>query len=108
MDIRISAFLVKRQRPLQHDPDRSVCAAYSIDGILIYSTDGVLTYSIDGIPTYSIVKGAFNTTLFFQFMEEKVLPLCNPFPGPRSIVVMDNVAFHRHSVLYTGIRTVSI
>jgi hypothetical protein len=36
--------------------------------------------------------------LFNSFIEQHVLPLCNQYPGPRSIIVMDNAQIHRSQV----------
>jgi len=45
-------------------------------------------YSADGFIAWQIIQGSFTTELFDNFVHEKVLPLCNPYPGPRSVIVM--------------------
>jgi hypothetical protein len=47
-------------------------------------------YTIDGYIAYQIMQGAYTAELFELFITEEVLPLCGPYPGPRSILVMDN------------------
>jgi len=55
-------------------------------------------YTLDGYITYDIVHGSYNAELFRIFIENKVLPLCSPFPGPRSVLIMDNASIHRSQV----------
>jgi len=56
-------------------------------------------YSLDGYIAWDIIHGSYNTVLFNTFIENHVLPLCNPYPGPQSIIVMDNASIHRSLVL---------
>ena len=58
-------------------------------------------YTIDGFLDYSMVHGSYNTALFIEFVEQKVLPHCTPFPGPRSVIVMDNAVIYRSLVFTT-------
>ena len=51
-------------------------------------------YTVDGFIDWEIVHGSFTGGLFQEFIENKVLPRCNPYPGPRSIIVMDNAPIH--------------
>ena len=39
---------------------------------------------------YRAVDGA----LFAYFLKEQVLPRCNPFPGPRLVLVINNYSIH--------------
>ena len=55
-------------------------------------------YTINGFITWQIEHGSFTKELFEDFMREKLLPLCNPFPGPRSVIVMDNAPIHQMEV----------
>jgi DDE superfamily endonuclease len=41
---------------------------------------------------------AINVERFEDFIEEDVLPHCQPFPGPRSVIIMDNASIHRNDV----------
>ncbi|KAF9225124.1 hypothetical protein BS17DRAFT_701298, partial [Gyrodon lividus] len=52
-----------------------------------YSIVPILT--LDGIITYDIVKGSVTSDCFIQFLHER-LPLTNPFPGPQSVLILDN------------------
>ena len=51
-------------------------------------------YMIDGFITWEIVYGSFSAELFEDFIENKVLPLCNPYPLPRSVIIMDNAPIY--------------
>jgi hypothetical protein len=54
-------------------------------------------YTIDGFITEKIFRPhSFSVDLFeFQkFIEFNVLPRCNSYPGPRSVIIMDNAPIH--------------
>ena len=54
--------------------------------------------TIDGYVTWEIVHGSFTAMLFEDFIKNKVLLLCNPFPLLRSVIIMDNAPIHRTEV----------
>ncbi len=47
-----------------------------------------------GIIECTIIEGSFDTQLFFQFIKDLVSKMM-PFPGPNSVVVMDNCRIHK-------------
>ena len=55
-------------------------------------------YSVDGFITWQIVHGSFDAALFENFLHVCVIPNMQPYPGPRSVLIMDNAAIHRTSV----------
>jgi hypothetical protein len=55
-------------------------------------------YTADGFMIWDIEHGSFTQELFEDFIEHRLLPLCNPFPGIRSIIVMDNAPIHHSEV----------
>jgi len=54
--------------------------------------------TIDGYVACSVYEGGIDADTFYAFVKDKVIPLCTPFPGPRSVVIMDNAAIHRKEV----------
>jgi hypothetical protein len=48
-----------------------------------------------GIISMKLVEGSIKMDDVHKWIEEDLCPLLNPFPGPRSIVVMDNMPSHR-------------
>ncbi|TFK78702.1 hypothetical protein K466DRAFT_506868, partial [Polyporus arcularius HHB13444] len=50
--------------------------------------------SVDGMIALDIFEGSVNKDRFLQFLNEELAPKLNPYPGPRSVVVMDNCAIH--------------
>ena len=58
-------------------------------------------YTVDGFMNWEIVHGSFDKPLFNTFVQVKILPFCSPFPGPRSVLVMDNCRIHHSEVLAT-------
>lgn len=49
----------------------------------------------DGIIHCDIVEGAFNSELFYSFTA-RLLDQMQPFPAPKSVIVMDNCRIHKH------------
>lgn len=54
--------------------------------------------SLDGILHVSIIEGSFTTSRFADFIEG-LLDNMNPFPGPNSVVVMDNCRIHKSDLI---------
>eukprot|EP01083_Nonionella_stella_P060269 157477_1 len=52
-----------------------------------------------GVLVYEIMFGACNEALFCEFMIGKLTPNLNIYPGPCSIMFLDNVQFHHTPVL---------
>ena len=48
-----------------------------------------------GICAASLKKGRVNAKDIIQFIEEELLPIVTPYPGPNSIIVLDNMPVHR-------------
>jgi len=55
-------------------------------------------YTIDGFLTWEIMQAGFDKQSFNDFVRNQVLPYCNPFPGLRSVLVMDNCKIHHSEV----------
>ena len=55
--------------------------------------------TIDGYIACKLYRGAVNAERFSDFIQFDVLPKCEPYPGPRSIIVMDNASIHRAEVV---------
>jgi hypothetical protein len=56
-------------------------------------------YTYDGFVDWEIIRGNYNADLFVNFVEEHVIPHTTPFPGPRSVLIMDNCGIHHDQVL---------
>ena len=48
--------------------------------------------SVNGYLSYLIYQGSITAEIFELFVEQQVLPHCMPYPGPRSIVILNNAA----------------
>nr|GAT48928.1 transposase domain-containing protein [Mycena chlorophos] len=48
----------------------------------------------DGIAALDIFEGSVTKDRFLGFLEQQIAPILTPFPGPRSVVVLDNCAIH--------------
>ena len=57
-------------------------------------------YTCEGFIDWEIIQGSFNADLFCIFLEEHVIPHATPYPGPRSVLIMDNCKIHHDEVLY--------
>jgi transposase len=51
-------------------------------------------YTIEGYVAGMTFPGTCNATIFEEFIIDHVLPICNPYPRPRSVIVMDNASIH--------------
>jgi transposase len=51
-------------------------------------------YTIEGYITATTFYGTCTGQIFENFIIEQLLPLCNPYPGPRSVIIMDNASVH--------------
>ncbi|KAL9938161.1 hypothetical protein V8E36_002784 [Tilletia maclaganii] len=51
--------------------------------------------TLEGALAPRAVKGAFNEARFRSYLRYELLPSMRPYPLQRSVVVMDNVAFHK-------------
>lgn len=50
--------------------------------------------SLDGILTVEIIEGSFTRERFEEFVDG-LLDHMTPFPGPNSVIIMDNCRIHR-------------
>ena len=55
-------------------------------------------FTVDGYIACNVYDGAVNGERFEDFIENDVLPHCTPYPGPRSVIIMDNASIHRGEV----------
>ncbi|KAJ7622506.1 hypothetical protein FB45DRAFT_870685 [Roridomyces roridus] len=53
---------------------------------------GLLT--LDGMVASTVVEGSMKRVDYLAFLEHEVMPLTTPFPGPLSVLVMDNARIH--------------
>jgi transposase len=72
--------ICSQSRPIQRSERWSILPALTIDGYL----------------DYIIHQGAITADLFIEFVEERVLPHCSPYPGPRSVLILDNASIHKN------------
>jgi hypothetical protein len=54
--------------------------------------------TVDGYIACDLYHGDVDDERFINFIQHNVIPLCTPFPGPRSVIVMDNASIHRGEV----------
>lgn len=60
--------------------------------------------ALNGIIHCDIVEGAFDSSLFYTFIE-RLLDRMEQFPGPNSVIVMDNCRIHKMSDTLELIKT---
>ncbi|KIK60258.1 hypothetical protein GYMLUDRAFT_106434, partial [Collybiopsis luxurians FD-317 M1] len=49
--------------------------------------------TLDGIVAYDVVPGSVTSQKFLKFLE-CYIHLTNPYPGPHSVIIMDNCSIH--------------
>ncbi len=68
--------------------------------VLFYESMSMARYSIllaillNGILHVSILKGSFDSESFCEFINVLLMQI-NPFPGPNSVIIMDNYRIHK-------------
>jgi len=55
--------------------------------------------SINGYLDYIVFQGSITADLFVEFVEERVLPHCSLYPGPWSVLILDNASIHKDARL---------
>ncbi|KIY48499.1 hypothetical protein FISHEDRAFT_25021, partial [Fistulina hepatica ATCC 64428] len=48
------------------------------------------TLTLDGYIAVRVVKGSITSEELYNFLIEDLIPKLNPFPEPRSVVILDN------------------
>jgi transposase len=51
--------------------------------------------TVDGYLSYTIFQGSITSEILEDFLECSVLPHCTAYPGPNSVIVLDNASIHR-------------
>lgn len=47
-----------------------------------------------------IMQGSFTSVMFFYFVQNTLLPYCNPYPVQYSVIVMDNCQIYQHPLIH--------
>lgn len=85
MLISFSSFIKNRGYKAVHDQPAKRNLTYSV----------VAAINVDGFVAYNIFPGSMNASKLFYWTLFRLLPNCNPYPGNNSVIILDNVAFHR-------------
>ncbi|KAG2744232.1 hypothetical protein P692DRAFT_201722169 [Suillus brevipes Sb2] len=59
----------------------------------------VAAITTEGYVSAHVVEGSFDGETFLAFVAVKLLPYMNPFPGERSVLVLDNCRIHHNEDL---------
>src|SRR6266536_47163 len=81
--------------PARYTSDRNKDASWSL--LAAYIVLGYLLY-------YVIKEGYFNLEIFLEWLEDYFLLFCNSYPGPNSVIVLDNVGVHTLLTVEIAIR----
>jgi len=61
--------------------------------------------TIDGYIACNVYEGGVNQRTFDAFIRDDLLPKCNAFPGPKSVIIMNNATIHKSDVILISIPT---
>jgi len=64
------------------------------------AVSGIAALASDGILSFRIVSENVNNELFIETLRNDVLPLMNPFPAPKSVLILDNAPTHNATEIY--------
>jgi transposase len=78
----------------RYSGDRTRGHTWSI--LAAYATTGYF-------PCYAVREGYYNVEAFHTWLVEELLPLCNPFPGPNSVIILDNASSHCNPIIAEAI-----
>ena len=56
-------------------------------------------YTQDGFIDYEIIHGSYNAEMFKEFLRNHIIPHTTSFPGPQSVLIMDNMRIHLNDEL---------
>jgi transposase len=70
---------------------------HKVDGKRSENYSVLPALTVDGYIACNVYQGAVNAERFRAFLEQDLLPRCCRYPGPRSVIVMDNAAIHNVS-----------
>jgi transposase len=59
----------------------------------------LLALTQEGYLDWIIFQGSITTELFLEFVQERVLPHCSTYLGPRSVLILDNASIHKSAEL---------
>jgi transposase len=54
---------------------------------------------VEGYFAWLIYQGGITSDIFLMFIRDQVLPHCEPYPGKRSVLVLDNASIHHNQAL---------
>jgi transposase len=62
--------------------------------------------SVEGFFGWHMTEGTFDRKAFHKAMIEKIIPSLNPYPLPRSLVVLDNAKIHMYKELIDAVNAI--
>ncbi|KJA25913.1 hypothetical protein HYPSUDRAFT_133934 [Hypholoma sublateritium FD-334 SS-4] len=65
----------------------------------------VAAITVEGYVSTRVIPGSFNAAEFYDYVVEQILPDTNPYPGNRSILIMDNCRIHHNLELLDMVNT---
>ena len=81
--VRKFGYALRGEAPVYH---RFLVRGTRISAITVMCTEGVVDYSL--------TTGTVNADNFFDFVRGQLIPNMQPFPGDRSVLVMENCSVH--------------
>ncbi|KAI0694913.1 hypothetical protein C8T65DRAFT_550121, partial [Cerioporus squamosus] len=55
--------------------------------------------SLDGFLTIRVVRGSVDSVEFYDWVLKDLLPKMNAYPGPNSVLIIDNCRIHKSTAV---------
>jgi hypothetical protein len=71
---------------------------YNFQGDGANGCSAICSFSIEGFRTVTTYDVAVDTEVFMTTLQQRILPYMNPYPGPRSVLFLDNARVDRRGL----------
>lgn len=86
---------------VMHASMKQKCNNLFLDYFLLGGCSAIAAMSTKGVEVVSVHEDIIDGDMYLKVLEEKVLPLMNPYPGEKSVLFNDNAPVHNKASIMT-------